>query len=340
MKRGRVNAKYDEKYIKANRTFPKANTVWLAVIIVVQVVSLLIGFTYQPKPQDLIHQYHITVEPLADGSLDIEYHLRWEALDEFEELTWVEIGMANKNFSVYPEFVSDNIQTYEAQVDEDYIALELHFKKAYTAGDVIDFSFKINQRDMLCKNKDGYFYEFVPGWFNSIRVEDYKITWLLDGAKDYVYQGSLDYGEYRKTTMRYGEKEFNGCKTVAYVPFNDANAYNELREDKTAVMVVCCLVAALLFIPIVYIVDSYVSYSRGRGFLTGYGYHVHTYGRTNPNYVREQEKHERTSHGRGRGGHGGGGCACACACACAGGGRAGCSQKDTFGTADSPQEKI
>ena len=29
---------------------------------------------------------------------------------------------------------------------------------------------------------------------------------------------------------------------------------------------------------------------------------------------------------------GGGGCACACACACAGGGRAGCSKKDFYGT--------
>ena len=33
-----------------------------------------------------------------------------------------------------------------------------------------------------------------------------------------------------------------------------------------------------------------------------------------------------------RGGSGGSGCACACACACAGGGRAGCSRKDFYGT--------
>ena len=32
------------------------------------------------------------------------------------------------------------------------------------------------------------------------------------------------------------------------------------------------------------------------------------------------------------GGRGSGGCACACACACAGGGRAGCSKKDFYGT--------
>jgi len=87
--------------------------------------------------------------------------------------------------------------------------------------------------------------------------------------------------------------------------------------------------AALLIIAEVYIVDSYVSYGRGRGFLTGHGYYVHTYGRSNPYYIRQRDKYIAT-HRSNSGGRSGG-CACACACACAGGGRAGCSQKDTYG---------
>ena len=47
-------------------------------------------------------------------------------------------------------------------------------------------------------------------------------------------------------------------------------------------------------------------------------------------------KYGDTYIGHGGGYHhfhgGGGGCACACACACAGGGRAGCSKKDFYGT--------
>ena len=340
MKKGRVNAKYEEKYIKANRTFPKANTFWLLVIIVVQVVLLIVGFTYQPKPQDLIHQYYVTVEPLADGSLDIEYRLVWEALDASEELTWVEIGMANKNYTVYEASVTPNIQRYEQYVDEDYVSLELYFQESYTAGDMIEFSFKINQKNILCKDDQGYFYEFVPGWFNRIQVRDYQLTWLMEQSKDYVYRGSLDYGEYRKTTIHYDAEVFSGCRTVAYKPFDDADAYDELQEDKATIIALCCVGAALLVVPEVYIVDSYVSYGRGRGFLTGYGYHVHTYGRTNPYYVREQEKHESRSN-RGRyGGGSGGGCACACACACAGGGRAGCSQKDTYSTSGWREKKL
>ena len=332
MKKGRVNpnAKYTDEEIRANRTFPTGNTVLLAIIVAVQVGLIILGICYQPKPQDVIHQYNVTVDPQEDGSLDIEYHLVWEALDTSEELTWVEIGMPNRNFSVYPDSVTSNINIYSKNTDGDYVSLRLDFNKAYIGGDVIEFSFKVNQKDMLCRNGTGYFYEFVPGWFNAIRVERFEFLWLMDGSRDYVQRGSLDYGEYRKMTVQYGMNDFAGCQTVSYEPFDDDGAYNELKEDKTAVIVMCCFAAALLILAEVYIVDSYVSYSRGRGFLTGHGYHVHTYGRSNPYYIRARDRYN-AKHG-GRSGGRGGGCACACACACAGGGRAGCSQKDTYAT--------
>ena len=329
MKKGRVNTKYEEKYIKANRTFPTGYTVLLVVLLAVQIGLVCLGICYQPKPQDVIHRYDVTVQPLADGSLDVEYHLVWEALDTSEELTWVEIGMANENFSVCPGSVSGNVAAYSKYTDGDYVSLRLDFRKAYTGGDVIEFSFKINQKDMLCKNKSGYFYEFVPCWFNSIQVEQFEFVWCMEGSQDHVQRGSLDYGEYSKMTVQYGMDDFAGCRTVAYVPFDGAGAYNELEENKITVLVMCCLGAGLLIIAQVYIIDCYVSYARGGGFLTGHGYHVHTYGRSNPYYIRARDKYNAKYGGR-SGGHGGG-CACACACACAGGGRAGCSQKDTYG---------
>ena len=329
MKQGRINAKYEDKYIKSNRTFPTGNTVLLVIIIALQVGLIIFGIAFQPKPQDVIHEYNVTVNPLEDGSLDIEYYLVWEALDESEELTWVEIGMANENFSVYPDSVTPNIGSYSKYTDDDYVSLRLDFKQGYLGGDLIAFSFKINQKDMLCKNENGYFYEFIPGWFNAIQVEKFEFLWYTDGFRDYVQRGSLDYGEYRKMTVQYGMDDFAGCQTVGYSKFDDSGAYNELQEDKTGMLVMCCIVAAFLIIAEVYIIDCYVSYGRGRGFLTGHGYHVHTYGRSNPYYIRARDKYNAKHSGR-SGGRGGG-CACACACACAGGGRAGCSQKDTYG---------
>ena len=327
MKKGRVNAReqYSEEDIKSNRRFPTWNTVLLGVIIAFQIGLILLGIFYQPKPQDVIHQYNVTVQPLEDGSLDIEYHFVWEALDQSEELTWVEIGMANENFSVYPDSLTSNIDIYNKYTDGDYVSLELYFRKPYLGGEVLEFSFKVNQQDMLCKNDTGYFYEFVPCWFNAIQVQSYEFRWL--GKNDTLWRGSLDYGEFVKMTVQYDMDDFAGCQTVKYRPFYEDDAYNELKDLKIMTVVMCCLFAVLLIIAEVYIVDSYISYNRGRGFLSGHGYYVHTYGRSNPHYIRARNKYNATHNGGRRGG--GGGCACACACACAGGGRAGCSQKDT-----------
>ena len=321
-----------EEKLRAKRTFPIGYTILLVVIVMAQIGLIFLGVRYQPKPQDVIHQYNVTVQPLNDGSLDIEYPLVWEALDTSAELTWVEMGMANYNFSVYPDSVSPTVAIYGKNTEGDYVSVRLDFKKAYRGGDVVEFSFKVNQRDMLCKNETGYFYEFIPCWFNAVQVKNFEFVWYMNGSRDYVQKGSLDYGEYSKMTIQYGQNDFAGCQTVKYYPFDDDGAYNELEEDKTAIIILCCLGAALLIIAEVYIVDCYVSYGRGRGFIREYGAHVHMYGRTNPGYIRARRRyHARSSSGRSGGRSGG--CACACACACAGGGRAGCSQKDTYGEA-------
>ena len=72
-------------------------------------------------------------------------------------------------------------------------------------------------------------------------------------------------------------------------------------------------------------IAQYREYKNG----VSHGYYIHTYGRSNPHYIRARDRYNAT-HSRSSGGRSGGGCACACACACAGGGRAGCSQKDTY----------
>ena len=319
---------------KSKRSFPVGYTILLAVILAVQVGLVILGICVEPHAKDVIHQYDVTVQPLEDGSLDITYHLVWEALDPSEPLTWVEIGMPNNHYTVYPESVSSNILMHSKSTSDDYISLKLYFIDSYLKGDVIDFSFRINQKDMLCQNESGYFYQFVPSWFNAIRVENFTFRWIMEDSEDYVQQGSLDYGEYSRMTIQYDKEAFAGCSTVEYVPFDDDGAYNELQDDKIGILVLCCMGAALLIIAEVYIIDCYVSYGRGRGFITSYGAHVHVYGHTNPGYIRARQRYHASvsSGGRSGGRVGGGGCACACACACAGGGRAGCSQKDTYAT--------
>jgi len=327
---------FSEAYVKANRSFPKRNTVILIILVILQFLLLYAVLTYRPKPQDVIKEYRVTVYPCEDGSLDIEYSFLWQALDPDEDLTWVSIGMANSNFTVYDDSVSSTVHRYRKEVEDDYVTLCLYFEKAYRAGDTLRFSFTVNQKSMLTRSGNAYFYEFVPGWFNATPVERFSFRWqasddilyAANGVRDdnyYLWEGSFDCGGYQKMAVQYKPGTFDGQKVTSYQAFDDSGTENELEDDRFAVCFLCILGIGLIVIAEVYIVDCYVSYVRGRGFLTGYGHRVHLYGRSNPHYVRAVERHAESSSGH----RSGGGCACACACACAGGGRAGCSQKDT-----------
>ena len=330
---------YSEEYVKKHRTFPVRNTIILVICIAVQIFIGVSASVYEPKPQDIIEEYNVTVVPQTNGTLDIYYNFLWWAVDISEELTWVDIGMANPNYTVDESSFSENIDHYE-KIDEDgWVVLRLYFNKGY-AGEDLEFSFKVNQGDMLCRGQSGNFYEFVPGWFNKIQVEKYNFMWRnstgvisAEGAtlknNYYTWSGSLDYGEYKKITVGYRSDFFPEGYAIEYKPFDDSGAYNELNEDKSAIAFLGGFFIILVGVYEFYLFDCFVSYSRGRGFLTSYGHRIHTYGRHNPMYVRAYNRAHTYTGGRGYRG-GGGGCACACACACAGGGRAGCSQKDTY----------
>ena len=248
--------------------------------------------------------------------------------------------------------MSDTVS--HAEFDDFFCTQRFDFKDSYIGGETVRFSFTINTGSMLTLSDGGYFYEFVPGWFNAIPVESYTFKWKLsdhvlshnasaieDGYA--VWQGSLDCGGYVSMQVAYDESAFDPMTPPAvYTPFDGSDAYNSLTSDRIALGILFGAIALLLVIPQVFVVDCFVSYHRGRGFLRGYGHHHHVYGHNNPHY--EKAAIVRGASGGGhyyRGGRSGGGfaCACACACACAGGGRAGCSQKNTTALSEGEEKR-
>ena len=330
-KKSAAEDKFSPEYVQKHRSFPVFKTFLLVLCILAQIVLVSMAiFAEAPAPQDRIESYTVTVEPLEDGSLDITYDFVWTALDEEEPLTWVEIGIANSNFSLYVNSVRGG--TAKRDVYDGYCYVRIDFPRAYMSGDTVNFSFKINQRDLLFGEGAKRYYEFVPGWFNATPVEQYTFRWKTsyditssnghsNGAGWITWNGSLDCGEYVLMEVSYREGAFPAAETVEYYPFDDEDAFNELQGSLWAFRIMTLVGALLLIVTEIYIVDSYVSYGRGRGFIRRGGYHVHHYGRVNPRYRAYRD----AQNSRGGGGRG---CACACACACAGGGRAGCSRKE------------
>lgn len=333
-----MSDRYSPETIREKRKFPKGYTVLLVILIILQILMILGGIFYKASPKDRIDSYVVYVTPWANGTLDIEYKIKWTALDSSEPLTWVEIGMANPDFAINGGY-SNNIDRIVKRIDSDgYCAAKIYFKDSYIGGESFYFEFSVTQRNILCEDNGTYFHELVPSWFNEIPVTSYTFYWqnydiVTSTNADTVsksimkWEGSFEPGEYRLLRVEYSEYE--GASITKYSPFDDSGARNVLNEDKYGVWALIAIFLALTIVAEVFIIDAFVSYNRGRGFLTGYGHSVHTYGYRNPRYISAYHLHNSSNHSSRGGRGGGGGCACACACACAGGGRAGCSQKDT-----------
>ena len=332
---------YSEATIRAKRKFPKKNIIILTILLIVQVALISCAVLYDEQPIDKIEQYKVTVVPRRNGTLDISYDVVWHPLTSSEPLTWVDIGIPNPDATIYPFSTSDTVKETEIITTRDggsYV--RLHFKDEYFEGDIVHFGFEINQRNMLTERDGVYSYELVPGWFNEIPVESYRFSWEADGVESategatlidsfYVFSGSLEPGGYRLMRFDYATEYFDdGAVTVEYEPFDSSGAYNNLNDDKVLIIISALIFVLCIGVAEVYIIDSFVSYSRGRGFISEKGHPVHTYGRTNAAYLAMHATHRSgMGHNAHRGGTGGRSCACACACACAGGGRAGCSAK-------------
>lgn len=332
---------FSDKEIRLRRSFPARNAVLLAIIVALQAGLALFAMLWMSvSPKDIINRYEITAEPQTDGTLMLDYSFSWTALDKYEALSWVDIGMANHSYIVDEGSLSENIATYsKITQDNGYCALRIFFDTEYKGGENFDFAFSVKQADVLCADNLGYFYELVPGWFNEIEVEDFSFRWKWsDGiTSDYLIPDEdgyisrrcrLTYGDYIKMTVAYEKDAFSeNVSTVPYSPFDPSGAYNGLESELEGNRFAIFAIIGLLFMGEVYIADSFISYVRGRGFIMQNGRHIHLYGAANTYGGTGSRGYSVYRGGRGSSGRSSG-CACACACACAGGGRAGCSAKD------------
>jgi hypothetical protein len=275
-------------------------------------------------PLDEIKNYTITIDPRSDGTLDIKYHIDWLVLDSTSEgpLSWVKVGIPNRH--------ADDIKALSATIKsigymEDsgsYVRVDLD--REYTAGETVSFDFSLHQSYLyrLDTANNVCSYSFVPGWFDGITVDSFKLLW---NKRDITYSDStgtegnyvtwskeLLPGERLTVIVRYSGSTFATSQDMQATDDNNAYTYsNSDAGDSSGGIVIVIVVVVIVFI----IIGAAGGGGRYRGGFGGRGGGIFISG----------------------GGHGGGGgCACACAgcacaCACAGGGRAGCSAKNFYG---------
>ena len=309
---------------------------------------------------DRINQYYITIDPRKDASLDIRYDIEWEILnDNIGDLTEVFVGIPNSNLNQL-KALTKNI----ASLNESNGLVKVTFKQAYKGKQIINFSFSIHQMNMYTLENGNCNFSFTPGWFDEIEVKDLKILWNSKNALSadtkeinsdgyYVWEGKLKKGEKMTANINYIENAFrySTAKKTEETIISEAgvdieDAVNKMATTSNIVLsdystmdpntalkniykigglaIACCLGGFVL---------SIIG-GLGRGYNShgGYGYYGGSRYRNHYNDTSSLDVIDSvfSSFFGGSGGGGGGGCACACACA--GGGRAGCSKKDFYGT--------
>ena len=279
--------------------------------------AMLFQYSVSADALDEIQNYEITVDMRSDGTMDMAYHLEWKVLDDSSEgpLDWVKIGVANQYVDEI-EAVSDNISSVGFMGDGGaYIRVDLD--RSYYAGEIVTFDFKIHQSYMYTLDYDANLcsYDFEPGWFDEIDVKSMTIRWEKENVLDsdaqdsdeyyLIWNSSLAAGSHYPIHVSYTMGVFETSDDMQYTPYTE-----ESDSGATAAFVIF-----FILVVVIIIIFTVIRYGGGGGDYGGFGTHhaVH---------------------------HGGGfhscacvsSCACACACACAGGGRAGCSAKNFYGS--------
>lgn len=292
----------------------------MSILFIVMVVFSLCSFASADKVLDEIQNYVVKVEMRSDGTMDINYHIEWKVLDDTSEgpLSWVKIGIPNSHVD---EIVAstDNIKEIRYYSDGGSF-VRIDFDREYYKDEVISFDFSIHQSYMYIIEKDEHIcrYSFTPGWFDNIEVKNITIRWneanVLESTAQLkednylIWTASLGLGERLNASVKYNLDVFTTNEEEQYVE-GDAGS----SGDKAGIIILVIVIGVGLIILLIACVND--DYGSHGGFGGGSGYRS--------TYIHHSSC-ARSS------------CACvsscACACACAGGGRAGCSKKDFYGT--------
>lgn len=276
------------------------------------------------KDLDRINEYTITVDPRSNGTLDLNYHLEWEVLDSESKgpLEWVKIGIPNANVSGITA-ISNNIQKISYYQDSgDYIRID--FKESYEQGSVLDIDFKFNQSYMYTLSSGYCNYKFTPGWFSDIYVEKLTIKWNADDVSTYSPKAKVSRGYYVWTTSLSKGRTYTVDISYPDGVFKTSNSMQASHAKVTSSsgpLSTFPITAIVYFIPIFIVILTSIFTGGGYSSRRGWGYSSYdSYG-----YDDDDDDDWGSSSSS---------CvsSCACACACAGGGRAGCSKKDLYGT--------
>lgn len=285
------------------------------IVTIFCVILAIFIFALKCEAADLdkINNYTTTVTPRDDSTLDIRYHIEWEVLDSTTQgpLEWVKIGIPNQHVDEIRK-ISKNIKKIK-YLSSGGNFVRIDFDKEYKAGEIITFEFSIHQSYMytIDNSKGKVSFEFTPGWFEDIKVEQAVIKWKAADIQKHNGKAGGDYVIWNKSL---GKNQKITAKVEYSVGRFNLDYNKQARKQINSSVMILIIFVVFIIVYVISMVFAIISPSYYRH--GGYGYYGGYYPYGHHYY------HHHHHHGR-FGGFGGGGfrrrrrifmCVCLCMC--------------------------
>ncbi|MCQ2427252.1 MAG: zinc ribbon domain-containing protein [Clostridia bacterium] len=254
-----------------------------AVTLCAVLLALFILPASAASPTDEILNYEITVVPLEDATLRMNYHIEWKVLesDKLGPLEWVTIGIPNRNISELTA-LSDNIRSIKYTNDGgDYVRVD--FAGKYYKDQVVAFDFSLiqsNMYDNLYPDDETATFFFTPGWFGEIDVDRLSIKWKNENVMNFypaatvdedwlVWEKALRAGEKFSIEVAYSNLLFGFAEGGEIEDINSGGNISDDTDFGDFMIGLFCL--PFFFIPFmipIFVISSIFRYIRGSGLGT------------------------------------------------------------------------
>ncbi|MBR4580165.1 MAG: hypothetical protein IKO32_02910, partial [Lachnospiraceae bacterium] len=240
---------------------------------------LCMSFSSKAADLDEILNYVITVDVNDDATLHMVYHIDWKVLDSTSDgpLSWVIIGTPNKHY-LNLNALSSNIKEIRYTTDNGSGA-RITLDRDYYKDEVISFDFELTQDYMYQMNllTDGEtVYQFIPGWFDEINVDNLVIRWNADNVISvspsatledgyYVWEAKLPKGARYKVDITYDNGAYNFSKDKEIAP-QKTEFQMFWDEYGPAIIVVAVIVGGVAFILIIKTIVDLIGWVNSSGF--------------------------------------------------------------------------
>ena len=179
----------------------------LLCLVIILISSFSFISSAASTPLDEILYYEITVDPRTDGTLDMNYKIKWKVLDSTSEgpLEWIKVGVPNSHVDNIVS-LSNNIDEIRYYQENEKHYIRVNFNQIFSKDDTIKLQFSIHQFDMGNINLSTVSYNYcVINNFSNTDIKELVVLWnsknvlkasspIINSDSFYIWNSNLKAG--------------------------------------------------------------------------------------------------------------------------------------------------